>query len=350
MSINGEDIDDDGFVDVGNNPSLSFLIVGRAGAGKTALANAVANDEVGRESTNLDSETKKFLEYSASWKSARAEITIWDTPGLQGESTKDKDVFLTQLESKADQCDLVIYCMRMDAVRLEKMDIENIQLISRALGKGFWHKTVVALTFANLVTCPPSHRNDEASEEKWFRQRTTDWETQVREVLYQASIPETIADEIQFVPVGYNKPTRYYPNPWRICCSRDWRYSFVEVLNGKLNSLNQEQETGSEDPLVLVLYEFQKEDSSCKAESGSSYADYAFDIVAGSAERIRIASGVSGGVAAGVGVAAGTLLSPGVAVVGGVAGAIGGAAVTYKMLTTVAENRDNAATKLPSLA
>ena len=87
------------------------------------------------------------------------------------------------------------------------MDKENIQILSWDLGVEFWSKAVVALTYANLITCPPSHRDDDANKEKWFKKRTTDWQTQLQESLYQAGIPKDIADIIPLIPVGYNKAT-----------------------------------------------------------------------------------------------------------------------------------------------
>ena len=79
--------------------------------------------------------------------------------------------------------------MRMDAVRLEKMDVENIKLISQSLGVDFWNKTVVALTFANLVTCPPSFQAGDSSKESWLNQRAQDWQTELQSRLYEAGIP-----------------------------------------------------------------------------------------------------------------------------------------------------------------
>ena len=101
-------------VDEPEATNVSLLIVGRAGAGKTALANGIAHDEIGTESMDLNTEDMEFENYKVKWQ--QVEIETWDSPGLQGDTTRNKEEFLAQIKEKADQCDVVIHCMRMDAV------------------------------------------------------------------------------------------------------------------------------------------------------------------------------------------------------------------------------------------
>ena len=79
----------DGFCDIEipEKKTASLLIVGRAGAGKTALVNSIANKEVGKEMDGLDSETTKLMWYEAD--RAGVDIEMWDTPGLQGNDSPD---------------------------------------------------------------------------------------------------------------------------------------------------------------------------------------------------------------------------------------------------------------------
>ena len=242
VDVEQQDQNDDNFelVDTPDPASVSLVIVGRAGVGKTALANAISKEDLGTESNGLDADSKEFLDYSTNRQGV--DIKICDCPGLQGNFSQDENSFLTTLKEKVNQCDVVIYCMRMDAVRLEKMDVENIKLISQSLGVDFWNKTVVALTFANLVTCPPSFQAADSNKESWLNQRAQDWQTELRSRLYEAGIPEDVADKIPLVPVGYNKPTLYFPNPWSIPCDcfsitgficliRWWRNKFSQFNN-----------------------------------------------------------------------------------------------------------------------
>ena len=285
--------------------SVSLVIVGRAGVGKTALANAISNKFVGPESKGLNDDSTEFLYYSTNHQGV--DIKICDSPGLQGNSTQDGNRFLTTLKKKVNQCDVVIYCMRMNAVRLEKMDVENIKLISHSLGLEFWNKTVVALTFANLVTCPPIFQTD---RERWLHQRIQDWQTEFRSHLYEADIPEDATDKIPLVPVGYNKPTRYFPNPWSIPCEKNWLLSFMLAVNSKLDN----------DSLGTIIVELRRplyDTNERSLPAGSSW------------HCIKVSAGVGAGIGAGVGVAAGAMLGPVVAAVGGVAGAICGAAIFF---------------------
>lgn len=317
------------FINIPYSKSVSFLLVGRAGVGKTALGNAVANEDIGTESENLVSETK-FQKGSVTRGEVCIEIS--DTPGLQGNSLtgQERASFLAKLKEEADQCDVIIYCVRMDAVRLEKMDIENIDLISQNLGNIFWNKCVIALTFANLVTCPPSHQSDAASEERWFRKRATDWQTQLREKLYQNGIPESIANQIPLVPVGYNKPTLYCPNPWIIPGITDWLLEFMYAVNNKLGS----------DALASIVRELRNRAPLPHLPNPSESAMAKFlDYTGGTPLRMRITSGVGGGVGAGVGVAFGAIFSPITAALSGVLGAIGGTVGVYASLTAALKFR-----------
>ena len=286
-------------------PKISFVIVGRAGVGKTALANAISKEVVGTESSGLDDDSKEFLYYSTNRQGEN--LKICDSPGLNGHF---KDSFFSTLKEKVGQCDVVIYCMRMDAVRLEQIDVENISLISQSLGVSFWNKTVVALTFANLVTCPPSYQADDSSKESWLVKRAQDWKSEFRSRLYKAGIPEDVVVGIPLVPVGYNKPTLYSPNPWSIPCDKNWLLTFMKSVNKKLGN----------GKIFADLSSF---------DSETSYKEAFFNFVAGSASRLKVSTGVGAGIGAGVGVIAGAMLSPAVAAAGGVAGAVSGAAFVY---------------------
>ena len=307
VDVEQQDQNDDRFevVDTPNPASVSLVIVGRAGVGKTALANAISKEDLGTESNGLDADSTEFLDYSTNHQGV--DIKICDSPGLQGNFSQDQDNFLTTLKEKVDQCDVVIYCLRMDAVRLEKMDVENIKLISQSLGVDFWNKTVVALTFANLVTCPPSHQADDSSKKSWLNQRAQDWQTELRSRLYEAGIPEDVADKIPLLPVGYNKPTLYFPNPWSIPCDTNWLLTFMLAVNSKLDN----------DSLGIIIVELQ------------GFAPPPDEREGGFQISPRVGACVGAGIGAGVGIAAGAMLGPVVAAAGGVAGAVSGAAIVY---------------------
>ena len=302
--------------------TVSIVIAGRAGVGKTALANAISKEVVGTESSGLDDDSMEFLYYSTNHQGL--DVKICDSPGLKGNFEGN---FLTTLKEKVGQCDVVIYCMRMDAVRLEQIDVENINLISQSLGVGFWNKTVVALTFANLVTCPPSYQADDSSKESWLVKRAQDWKSEFRSRLYKAGIPEDVVVGIPLVPIGYNKPTLYSPNPWSIPCDKNWLLTFMMGVNRKLGN----------NALGIVLQNLGSSQSYETKELRSLGGLVGF--ITSSAPCVKVSTGVGAGIGAGVGVAAGAMFSPVVAAAGGVAGAIGGATFVYTSLTALAQKK-----------
>ena len=189
----------------------------------------------------------------------------------------------------------------MDAARLEKLDIENVSIISQELGVEFWSHTVIALTFANLVLfkCPSKHRKDDASMEMWFQRRLEKWKKLLRLILSEAGVPVHTITTIPFLPVGHHKPTCLSPKPWVIPCDKNWMFSFVSAVNKKLSN----------------------------------------DTVGG--KQKLVTTGIGGGIAAGVGLAAGAIiLGPVGIVAGGVVGAVGGAVGAYALLKAKLSNKE----------
>ena len=217
-------MDDSQFVIIKKAQQLSLVVVGGPRVGKTALVCTILEREVvGTQSNGTETVSRKFLDYSTNRQGV--EINVCDCPGLQGSSADGH--FMTTLKEKVNQCDVVIYCVRMDATHLEKMDIENIHLISRSLGVDFWNKPVVALMFANLVTSP---QTDDSSKESWLNQRALVLKTELHSRLRDACISGGVIDEIPLVPVGYR------PSSWSIPCDKNWFLSFMLAINSKLNN------------------------------------------------------------------------------------------------------------------
>ena len=138
---------------------------------------------------------------------------------------------------------------------------------------------------------------------------------------------EDVADKTPLMPVGYNKPTLYYPNPWSIPCDKNWLLAFIMAVNRKLDN----------DPLGVIIVELRAPPPD--ETNKGSFTGVIVDFMAGSALRIKVSAGLGAGIGAGVGVATGAMLSPVVAAAGGVAGTVSGATFVYTSLTAVAQKK-----------
>lgn len=147
--------------------------------------------------------------------------------------------------------------------------------------------------------------------------------------MYQANIPEDIADSIPLILVGYNKATLYFPNPWLIPCDADWRLSFIFSLNKKLGN----------DAMGVLVDELRGNAPVPPPGSDNSCAGLILNLITGSTQQINVSTGISSSIGAGVGIAAGMLASPAIAAARGVAGAVAGGTIPYKALTSMSEKK-----------
>ena len=304
-------MDDSQFVIVKKAEPLSLVVVGRPRVGKTALVCTILEREVvGTQSNGTEAVFREFLDYSTNRQGV--DIKVCDCPGLQGSSTDGH--FMTTLKEKVNQCDVVIYCVRMDAARLEKMDVENINLISQSLGVDFWDKTVVALTFANLVTSP---QTDDSSKESWLNQRALVWKTELRSRLYDAGIPDGVIDVIPLVPVGYR------PSSWSIPCDKNWVLSFMLAINGKLSN----DSLGMLDVVIRELRRRHEKNSTEIVSWSKNY--FGFGVGASFGAGVAMATGLVLAPVGGIGIAAGLL-----------AGALGGAAMIPNVFNKAKDEKE----------
>ena len=86
-------------------------------------------------------------------------FNIYDSPGLQDDSTAADLVYLSKIKATCPNIHLVIYCKKMEEpIRpAEKTALKNLH---KAFGSTIWDNAVIALTFANKVD-PPDPYTDE---------------------------------------------------------------------------------------------------------------------------------------------------------------------------------------------
>ena len=187
---------------IDESKSLRILFTGKTGVGKSSLANALVGKEVSPEGRTLDPETLQVSCFSASI--AGVDVTIWDSPGLQ-DGTSNEYQYLEKIAMNCKELDLVLYCSRMDDVRIRDEDFKAITTLTKAFGNEIWVKSVFTLTFANYVkravrgtraTNPPDQKD-------YFLGRLSQWTSKLRESVEKTGVSHEIASNIPVIPVGY---------------------------------------------------------------------------------------------------------------------------------------------------
>lgn len=151
-----------------NVDTLTILVMGKGGVGKSSTVNSIIGERVVTVSA-FQSETPRPVMVSRSRLGFT--LNIIDTPGLiEGGYVNDQALdtiksFLGRfLLTKT--IDVLLYVDRLDAYRVDNLDRQVVKAITESFGKEIWHKAMIVLTHAQLS--PP----DALSYEEFFSKRS----------------------------------------------------------------------------------------------------------------------------------------------------------------------------------
>eukprot|EP00884_Botryococcus_braunii_P010617 jgi/Botrbrau1/19557/Bobra.0035s0049.1 len=145
-----------------NRNELTVVVLGKGGAGKSALINSMLNEEAVKTASVVVGETKQKLQAGRVSKRVGEPgptsftLTLIDCPSvLDGCDSRNMRIQLLRRALKNTKVDAFIYVDRFDLFRVDESDTLLIRDLTQALGKDFWSKTIVGLTHANLNHLPP---------------------------------------------------------------------------------------------------------------------------------------------------------------------------------------------------
>ena len=141
------------------NRPIVFMTVGRSGVGKSTLINAILQlegDEKAIVGMTADGQsvTKKVKRYCKEKNGVM--VNIFDTPGL-GIVGPNKDEERRQTIAEVNvytegKVDAVFFCQSvLPGTKIDNTDIEVIKALTTAYGSQIWEKTILVLTFSNML-------------------------------------------------------------------------------------------------------------------------------------------------------------------------------------------------------
>ena len=183
-------------------PPVTIAVLGRVGVGKSTLVNRILNREAAQVANTGKSVTQKVSVYENEVDSVAYRVI--DTPGLQDINkgfANDRDIINCVLERDPD---VILYCIstlpssKISAadkkVMIEMNHIENI-----------WKRTIVVLTFANMVTTLGENVENEILQ--WTNDIQTtlnDAQVNVKVKLCMDVYNNSMFDGIVSIPAGFN--------------------------------------------------------------------------------------------------------------------------------------------------
>ena len=216
------------YLDSGRD-SLTVVVYGKLGVGKTALVNGLVGKVVAKEGLAPVSQTHEVTPYRTEIKVSTGtrvraiQTTIWDTPGCADvfEDEANREANLKKIVEKIQEADLLLYCMDMRG-RLTIDDTTGIKQLANRVGPEVWKNAVFVLTFANEVKPSPGSTEDKL---KHFEEVFSAWQTGLRTVL-KKMLPENVATSVSIVPTGYRQTSPPDRDDW---LSPFWFEAFLKT-------------------------------------------------------------------------------------------------------------------------
>lgn len=133
-------------------PVVGVLVVGETGTGKSTLINNLMGKDVVEVGNLFESQTTRISKHSMDAEGIP--VAFYDTPGLGDSRGVQDDKYLRMIEGilKSDEVHLVVYCMKLSETRMRDSLICTLQEYNKIGVK--WERTVIALTFSDVVPVP----------------------------------------------------------------------------------------------------------------------------------------------------------------------------------------------------
>lgn len=159
---NGDDSETEHQVDIirgwsqstGKDRTVVIVTAGKSGVGKSTLINnffRLTGDgasEARMQPTSVTHSVKAYNEVVHD-----VNVRVVDTPGLfavDNNQADDKAIIRQLNDLTKGKADVVFYCMNVTN-RIDKVDLENIDILTNSFGKEIWEHTIFVFTHADIA-------------------------------------------------------------------------------------------------------------------------------------------------------------------------------------------------------
>ena len=203
--------------------SIKVVCSGPTGVGKSTLLNGLMGvDEFSDDSDSIlgeqDSESVSSFRVESSldhgtlsvtqktFTKHDIQITLFDTPGLEGCSDTD-NAYLREIKEKCADYDLFLYCISSTDTRSTELFDEKSSLVkfTKLFGPKLWNHAVIVLTRANALEADLEEEKEidpAINVEEAFKGRISEWSDKIRKELRNLGVRKRKIKKLPILPAG----------------------------------------------------------------------------------------------------------------------------------------------------
>ena len=190
---------------------FGILVIGRTGVGKSTLINNLLGKDVATVGHKLQSETPKV--YPHEYSVEGVPIVVYDTPGLgdvKGEESERRHLDIMKGLLARGKIHLVVYCFQMTETEMKSSLVGTLHKYHE-IGVD-WRQSIIALTFADALYVPKSHRKRPNHMSLVFDDRLAFWQSELRQELVETvGVAEDVVEQLKICPTA-QLPKDQLPN------------------------------------------------------------------------------------------------------------------------------------------
>ena len=183
-------------------PVFGILVIGRTGVGKSTLINNLLGKDVAIVGHKLQSETPEVYPHEYSVEGVA--IVVYDTPGLgdvKGEENERRHLEVMKDLLARGKIHLVVYCFQMTETTMKSSLVGTLRKYHE-IGVD-WGRSIIALTFADALYVPKSHRKRPNHMSLSFEERLAFWQSELRQVLVgTVGVAEDVVRQLKICPTA----------------------------------------------------------------------------------------------------------------------------------------------------